>query len=249
MARRKKSKARPLLSGYLERISSRVFDRFPEQLTELVGSEHGIYALYKKDRLYYVGLASNLKRRIRHHMKDRHSGEWDRFSVYLVRKSDHIKELESLILRIVDPSGNVVTGKLSRSENLQSFLEAEVKNEQNRRREELFGKSIRRRRTSGGQKKRARPRTNVRKTKDSLVPALAPYVKSRFRIYGEYKGKTFKAALNKSGTIRFGGFSYNTPSGAAEAARKCRTNGWTFWKFRNSKDELVAIDQLRKKKR
>ena len=48
--------SRELVLGYLERISSRAFSDFPDELTDLAGNQHGVYALYKGDRLYYVGL-------------------------------------------------------------------------------------------------------------------------------------------------------------------------------------------------
>ena len=44
---------------HLERVSTKVFSHFRKQLTDLVGTKHGIYDLYKGDRLYYVGLATN----------------------------------------------------------------------------------------------------------------------------------------------------------------------------------------------
>lgn len=68
-------KAQPLVLGYLERVSSELFSDFPRQLTDLVGRKHGVYALYKGDRLYYVGLGTNLRNRIKHHLRDRHAGD------------------------------------------------------------------------------------------------------------------------------------------------------------------------------
>lgn len=54
----KKRKAGRLVQGYLERTSSKVFSAFPKQITDLISGQHGVYALYKKNRLYYVGLAT-----------------------------------------------------------------------------------------------------------------------------------------------------------------------------------------------
>ncbi len=33
------------------------------------------------DELYYVGLAKDLRWRLKHHLKDHHHAPWDRFSV------------------------------------------------------------------------------------------------------------------------------------------------------------------------
>jgi hypothetical protein len=48
-------KARKLVSGYLERIHSKAFSKSPDELTELVSGEHGVYALYEGNLLYDVG--------------------------------------------------------------------------------------------------------------------------------------------------------------------------------------------------
>lgn len=55
-------------------------------------------------------------------MKDRHYGSWDRFSVYLTLRDEHIRELESLLLRIVKPQGNKQGGKFVKSQNLHPVL-------------------------------------------------------------------------------------------------------------------------------
>ncbi|MBT3192989.1 MAG: GIY-YIG nuclease family protein [Verrucomicrobia bacterium] len=117
MTEKRERKSNPLVLGYLEKISSKAFADYPKQITDLIGKKHGIYALYKNDRLYYVGLATNLKRRIKQHRIDKHAGKWNRFSLYLVRKQEHIKELESLILRIADPTGNATSGRLPGADN------------------------------------------------------------------------------------------------------------------------------------
>jgi hypothetical protein len=136
---RKVRRARKLLLGYLERISSRVFSGFPKVLTDLIGKQHGVYALYKGNRLYYVGLATNLRGRIKVHLRDKHAGKWDKFSLYLVREAEHIRELESLILRIADPRGNPMKGRLPHAVNLGPDLRAKIKEVQDQELTELFG--------------------------------------------------------------------------------------------------------------
>jgi excinuclease UvrABC nuclease subunit len=86
----RESSRKPLVIGYVERVSREVFSDFAAQLTALVGRQHGVYALYKGDQLYYVGLANNLRGRIKRHLSDRHTEKWDRFSLYLVREAAHI---------------------------------------------------------------------------------------------------------------------------------------------------------------
>ncbi len=60
---------------------------FKKEITKLIGKERGVYALYKKDKLYCVGLATNLRTRVKQHLKDRHRQKWDKFSLFLIKWS------------------------------------------------------------------------------------------------------------------------------------------------------------------
>jgi len=109
---------RPLVDKYLERISVIAFEQCQREITDLVRSKHGVYALYKNDRLYYVGLAEDLHRRIGQHLRDKHAGRWNAFSLYLVRQADHSQEIETLLLRIANRAGNIRRGRLRQATNL-----------------------------------------------------------------------------------------------------------------------------------
>lgn len=240
--KKSKYKARTLVLGYLERIASKAFEDFPKQVTELIGKQHGVYALYKGNRLYYVGLASNLRGRVNHHLRDKHAGKWDRFSVYLVRKVDHIKELESLLLRIADPKGNLTRGRLEKAENLKSALQKKIRQEQDRQIGIVMG-------TKTAIKSKKKPK------KKKGQPTLAPYVKNRFEIRAPYKGRTYKATVRSDGTINYNGATYNSPSMAGYAIVKTHAvDGWHFWRYKNhvagqvagKKGEWVKLDELRK---
>ena len=52
MAKKEKHKARSIITGHLEKIGSNVFDNYSSVIKELIKGNQGIYALYKKDRLY-----------------------------------------------------------------------------------------------------------------------------------------------------------------------------------------------------
>jgi len=93
----------------------------------MIQGHQGLYALYRRNKLYYVGLASDLRRRINQHLKDRHGGKWTHFSLYIIRKTDHIKELESMLLCIAYPEGNAQRGKLPKASNLLPRLDREIK--------------------------------------------------------------------------------------------------------------------------
>ena len=238
--RKKQHRTRHLVTRYLERTSGGVFSDFSRQLTDLVGREHGVYALYKGNRLYYVGLASDLRNRIKNHLKDRHAGKWDKFSLYIIRKADHIRELESLIMRIADPKGNATTGRLKRAVNLRARLKSGIRKAQKEVLIDVFG---------GREKSRPRllreKHHGVRKHGRSAT--LAPYVKRGFPIKVTYKGTTYFARVRKDGRISFRGGLYTSPSIASGAITKRAFNGWTFWRYRSSEGKWVALSELRKR--
>jgi hypothetical protein len=237
---KKERQSRNLVLGYLESISSKVFSDYPKEITALVGRQHGVYALYKGNSLYYVGLATNLRNRIKHHLQDKHSGKWDKFSLYLVRKSDHIRELEALILRIADPKGNSVKGKLRHASNLSPALSRDIKKSHNDLLTKLGLKLVR---------VSSRRKTTIRKRKGRGArgsPPLAPYAGNGFQIRAAYKGQQYSARVRKDGKIRYDSKIYNSPSlaGIAIVGRTC--NGWSFWRYKNSDDEWVRLNVLRK---
>ena len=106
-------KRTPLVCQHLENVSRTVLEEHQDIIREYVRHRQGVYALYRRGKLYYVGLASNLRTRLAHHLKDRHHESWDRFSVYLTIGDSHLRELESLILRIVKPSDKNQQGKVA----------------------------------------------------------------------------------------------------------------------------------------
>ena len=72
-----------LVCQHLEDISRDALEKHQKIIKQYVRRRNGVYALYRKGKLYYVGLAKNLRSRLTHHLRDRHSNAWDRFSVYL----------------------------------------------------------------------------------------------------------------------------------------------------------------------
>ncbi|MGD9875000.1 MAG: DUF2924 domain-containing protein [Kiritimatiellia bacterium] len=230
-----------LVLGYLENVSSKVFSDFPKEITSLVNNRHGVYALYKGDHLYYVGLATNLKSRVKHHLQDRHAGKWDSFRLYLIHKTDHIKELESLILRIADPKGNRVKGRMPHAENMMPRLRAHIKERQIDDLSSVLNLT---------RKNKKAPARKIRGKKPAKTagrqPTLAPYVTKGFELRKVYKGKTYKAFVLADGTVRYDGKIYTSPSHAAVAVTKLSRNGWSFWRFKNASGQWVKLNTLRK---
>lgn len=239
MAKKQRRSKQPLVIGFMEKISSKIFSDFPKEITDLIGVHHGVYALYKGKSLYYVGLASDLRGRVKQHLRDKHAGKWDKFSVYLVRDVQHIKELEALTMRIASPKGNTAKGRLPYAENLKRALGVQIRSAMDIQLDGILG---------GGKSRRPRTRASRKSVaaESTRTPTLAAYITKPLRIRGSYKGEVFYANVNKSGSIRFEGNLYTSPSMAGKAARKRSTNGWVFWHYRNSEGEWVRLDELRK---
>ena len=84
----------------------------------------GIYVLYNKNRVYYIGKSKrSLRSRIRTHAtKDTHKGKWTKFSFYQIGKTRYIKDIESLLLRVYQPKGNRVSGRFKKKYDLKKTL-------------------------------------------------------------------------------------------------------------------------------
>lgn len=237
-----KKKDHPIITGFLEKVNASIFDKYLGEITDMTNGHQGLYALYRKSHLYYVGLARNLRNRIKHHLKDRHQGKWTHFSLYIIRKEDHIKELESLLLRIAYPKGNSVRGKL-KSTNLLPLLKVQVKRKIKEELEALF---------KGSHAYSANPKTAARKIiKTAEAKKNAKRLSGAFRagkcIYATYKGKDHKAWVFNSGTIKYSGQLYNSPTAAAKVITGgTAINGWSFWKYKDKSGTLVKLSTVRK---
>ncbi|MFA5097850.1 MAG: hypothetical protein WC490_04410 [Candidatus Margulisiibacteriota bacterium] len=225
--------SKQLVCQYLEDISRDALESFQDTIRRFIKGRHGVYALYRKNKLSYVGIASNnLITRLNQHRKDRHANAWDRFSVYITLKDEHIKELEALVLRIADPKGNRQKTKFYRAEDLKKQFGRQVW-QYNRNIEDqlIYGNKIRIK--------------QVRKKAKGRYPILKEYTNKTFNIKYVYKGTTYRANVIRSGKIRYKGRLYNSPSKAAVAVAHKPRNGWKCWKYQRSPGEWVVINELR----
>lgn len=233
---------RRLVIQHLENVSSDILEKHPEIIRDYIKGQNGIYALYDEDKLYYVGLATDLRNRLKQHLGDRHSGLWNRFSLYLTKGDEHLRELESLVLRIASPKGNVLKTRFAGSSNLALDLEKRIKIKSDQEIAKIFGRSAKVRETALN----SSPFRNARNRSQS---ALAPYITKGFPIRHDYKGKRYIAKVHANGKIHFNGKVFTSASMAgAEIMRGHSVNGWTFWKYQNSQGEWVLLDELRKKR-
>lgn len=220
---------------HLENISRDALEKYQFIIREYVRRRRGVYALYRRGKLYYVGLAGNLRSRLTMHLKDRHGQSWDRFSVYLTIGDTHLRELEALILRIVKPLGNKQMGKFPQSEDLRRRLARAMHEYQREELRALIGN-------------KSRP---IDRDEDEVVdgrrPALSAYIKGPLKLRARFKGKLLRARVRRDGRIRFGGTLYDSPSvaGAAACQRKS-CNGWKFWEYERARGDWVLLDELRR---
>jgi hypothetical protein len=135
------SKRASLVCQHLENLSRVVLERYQRIIRNYVRNREGVYALYRRGKLYYVGLASDLQWRLKHHLRDRHRASWDSFSIYLTIGDKHLKELESLLLRVIQPKpeGNHQSGRFANSENLRRKFKRDIKELQGQELQLLIG--------------------------------------------------------------------------------------------------------------
>jgi len=223
----------PLISFSFEKISSELFTNYSKVITERIGRSAGIYALFQNEKLYYVGRAVNLKRRVEQHLKDKHQKKWTHFSLFLINTEEHIGELESLLIRIADPKGNSVKPK-GRDTRGKKTLEKLVKEKQNEERKKIFS-NIRKNRTAPGKSGKGAKRIGNKGRQSGLVNKRV----SLFRIY---KGKSYRAVLTPKGIIIFNGKEYDSPTSAAKVITKRKAiNGWYFWRIKDKRGNLIQL--------
>ncbi len=232
MAKKKKT-SRHLVSFYIEGLHREILEKHMREIKNYSKGKNGIYALYSKKGLYYVGLASSLSGRINTHLKDRHEGLWDRFSMYLTEGTQFLKEMESLILRIVSPEGNRTKGKLKGATNLSRELARDLRHKHKMELHFLTGK------------KHTHPGKMETHLKENQTDLVKLGIRS-LKISGKYKGKSYKAIINKDGWICLGRKKFSSLSSAAIEITGRPTNGWSFWRVLNpDSKKWQQIDKLR----
>jgi predicted GIY-YIG superfamily endonuclease len=234
---------RALVTQHLENVSRDVLGRYQDIVRAHIRRRQGIYALYRRGKLYYVGLASDLRGRLTSHLRDKHGDSWDRFSVYLTIGDEHMRELEALMLRIIKPGGNKVKGKFAKSENLRPKIAHDVRRLRREEEERMWGT----RTGSAGELKATAPRPGNAGQGHGRRPVLARYTSKPFPLVARYKRKLYRARVRKNGSISFRGNIYNSPSLAATAVVKRNCNGWAFWTYERSPGYWVKLEKLRQR--
>jgi hypothetical protein len=214
-------------------VSRDLLEQYPDVVRQFIGRNAGIYALYRKKRLQYVGLASKLSGRLKAHLRDRHSNAWDRFSIYLTIKDQHLKEIECLLLQIAKPRGNKVGGKPIGSRDMRRRIQMAIRQKQNQTVAELFGRRARDEDT----------RTRLEPEDFSRLLRLLP---RGARLRGVLNGKVYRGRVRADGRIRYDGALFDSLSSAARAALRRRANGWHFWRVERGRGNWVRLQNISK---
>jgi hypothetical protein len=221
-----------LVFAHLERVSKDLLLQHPDVVKQLIGRNAGVYALYRRNKLYYVGLASALRHRLTAHGKNRHGKMWDHFSIYLTIKDQHLREIEALLLRITKPPGAKQSGKLAQSKDMKRQIMKAIRGKQSREVSSLFGNLAA---LVDAPEATSRVDANLMR----LLPAGA-------RLRGTNKGKTFRARVRRNGRVHYNGQDYLSLSLAAKAAIKRAVNGWWFWQIERGRNNWVRLTKIRK---
>ena len=121
---KKKSYKGALIKGMTKELPSEILADpiFRDKLQEIMRGHAGIYSLYKAEKLYYVGLTTNLHGRISWHLKDKHAGKWDHFKIFRIQRVNYLKDIETLVQHITQPKGNKAKGKVPKDHDLNEVL-------------------------------------------------------------------------------------------------------------------------------
>ncbi len=223
---------RRLITAHLELVSSKAISDHRDELKSLLKGHPGVYALYRRDRLRYVGQAKNLFGRLDAHLRDRHAGTWDRFSAYVTARHDLVHEVEALAIRMAYPDANRRLGRFGGSSNLVPELKRLLTEKHLAGLDGLSGRQSARRLS--------------RRAEGIGADALAGMVRRRRQLRGWIGDEEFKAMLHPDGIIVVGGEPYASPFAAAVAATGRRRNGWRFWHLKGSDLEWRPLIQLRR---
>lgn len=228
--RSRRGKRDALVHQHLENVSRDLFERHPDVVRQFIGRNTGVYALYRRKKLYYVGLATGLRGRLNAHIKNQHSKSWDRFSIYLTINDRHLREIEALLLRISNPPGAKQRGKLAQSKDMRRRMARAIRQKQNSEVSSLFDRL---------------PANKVSRRQNGADTELMRLLPQGAPIRGTHKGEIFRARVRPNGSVRFDGTIYRSLSLAACAAIKRTTNGWWFWQIERGRGNWVRLNKIR----
>ena len=248
-------KRTPLLVEKLEDIGKEIFEKsYRKILKKHIGKQPGVYALYKGEKLYYVGQAQELVSRIKTHLDNKHAKCWDRFSIYIAKNKKYVPDLEAVVIAVADPKGNKNRPQLAKKIRKAIKLEQRIKKDLDEQTQKMMGPTKRSKQAQSKRKSKAKI-TKASKSqslksqnrKSSLI--LVNLFETDKPLKANYKGQEYRAMLLTSGKVLYNGKEYDSLSKAGKVVTGLNTNGWTFWEIQDHKDNWITLRALREKSR
>ena len=236
---KKIKRLKKIFTQKLEGIGADIFQpEYKNILIKEIGNKHGVYALYdKKGNLYYVGRASKIARRLKDHFRDRHTGKWNRFSVYLTEKEQYIYGIEDAFISIAKPEGNNKQ-PLRIDNKMKNRIKRAMKQIDDDHRERIMDGKL----SFSKNKGHVTVRNKRKLGKNRKSASLNNPFKTRKVLKKTYKGKPYKAVWLPSGWIEYKSKKYSSPTGAAKiASGRKKINGKVFWRVQNNKGDWIRI--------
>lgn len=128
---RKKSDS-VLIKSHLQGITRALLDgekRIPfMDFLNQDSQRRGVYVLYNKSKIHYAGKASDLPKRLKDHLKDKHADKWDTMTLFFLSQSANVDELEGLLIAAARPPGNDKKPKIGKDmrKKLSQFLKKDA---------------------------------------------------------------------------------------------------------------------------
>ena len=203
-----------IITKKLQNVNIAAVQDFSPILLDFVGENQGIYALYKGAKLYYIGRAANLQKRLSQHLRDRHQRKWDKFSLFVVNNEKHIGDLESLLIDICEPTGNRAHPK-GQAKDLKKEFEDRIDAFHADEKALLLGNKP------------------ICKKKKTI---------SLYNVYKDNKYTAIFDCQKH--TVIYKKITYSSPSAAARTITKQNVNGLLFWKGKDKKGKIVPLKKL-----
>lgn len=108
--------------GVVTEYSDLMSADYLDDIINYLANKSGIYALYGDDeKLWYVGLATNLKTRLLQHKSDRHQKKWTKFRIFVV-PNNRLDAVETILIQVARPKGNRTKGNIRGAKNITNEI-------------------------------------------------------------------------------------------------------------------------------
>ncbi|MBP5296354.1 MAG: GIY-YIG nuclease family protein [Bacteriovoracaceae bacterium] len=228
-----------IITETFQKISTDIFNKYPDQIVEIANGQPGVYALYKGDHLYYVGKAIDLRRRLEQHLKDQHQGRWNNFSLFITKKKEYISIIETILINVANPPGNK-SRFANKVRHGQRKLYRMIQRQHKLDMATMFKKEER--------LSRATSRKSSHFTAGHKRPpfqAFKGYFNSPRPLKAEWQGTTYHATLFPDGHFEMDGNSYKTLRPINKLIKMHHVDTWRRWAVQDENGTWITFHDLK----